>query len=162
GGSGFKLITALARKKHVPYPEVEKYLDLVVVSIASDIVPITGENRVLAFYGLKRIKENPRKGIKSLIETGKLKKELTISDIVFVLGPRINAAGRMDDAKNAVKLLISETSELPAANAEFLNQKNSERKLVDKDITQEALAMIQDNPELQNKKTTVLAQPHWH
>jgi single-stranded-DNA-specific exonuclease len=79
-----------------------------------------------------------------------------------MIGPRINAAGRMDDARNAVKLLISETHELAEANAEFLNQKNSERKLVDKDITQEALLIIRDNPELQVKRTTVLAQPHWH
>lgn len=161
-GIGFKLIQAFAKNNHIPFEIVEKYLDLVAVSIASDIVPITGENRVLAYYGMKRINENPRRGLKSLMETGKLKKQLTVSDVVFVLGPRINAAGRMDDARNAVKLLISETHEHAATNAEFLNQKNTERKQVDKDITEEALMMIQDNPGLQNKKTTVLSQPHWH
>ncbi len=161
-GIGFKLIQAFAQNNDIPFGIVEKYLDLVAVSIASDIVPITGENRVLAYYGVKRINENPRKGIKSLIETSKLKKDLTISDIVFMLGPRINAAGRMDDARNAVKLLISETHEHAEANAEFLNQKNSERKQVDKDITAEALEMINRDPGLQNRKTTVLAQPHWH
>ncbi|MDZ4845998.1 MAG: single-stranded-DNA-specific exonuclease RecJ [Chitinophagales bacterium] len=161
-GIGFKLIQAFAQHNDIPFEVVEKYLDLVAVSIASDIVPITGENRVLAYYGVKRINENPRKGIKSLIETGKLKKALTISDIVFVLGPRINAAGRMDDARNAVKLLISDTHELATENAELLNQNNTERKQVDKDITAEALEMINESTELQKKKTTVLAQPHWH
>lgn len=161
-GIGFKLIQAFAQNNNIPFEIVEKYLDLVAVSIASDIVPITGENRILAYYGVNRINENPRKGIKSLIETGKLKKELTISDIVFVLGPRINAAGRMDDARNAVKLLISDTHQLASENAEILNQKNTERKQVDKDITAEALEIIQNNPALQTKRTTVLAQPHWH
>ncbi len=161
-GIGFKLIQAFAQNNHVPLEIVEKYLDLVAVSIASDIVPITGENRVLAYYGMKRVNENPRKGLKSLIQFSGLKKELTVSDVVFMLGPRINAAGRMDDARNAVKLLISETHELAEANAEFLNQKNTERKQVDKDITEEALAMIQNNPGLQKKKITVLSQPHWH
>jgi len=161
-GIGFKLIQAFARNNHIPFEIVEKYLDLVAVSIASDIVPITGENRVLAYYGMKRINKNPRKGLKSLIQYSGLKKELTVSDVVFMLGPRINAAGRMDDARNAVKLLISETHEHAEANAEFLNQKNSERKQVDKDITAEALAMIQGNPELQKRKSTVLVQSHWH
>ncbi len=161
-GIGFKLIEAFAENNHIPFEEVEKYSDLVAVSIASDIVPITGENRVLAFYGMKRINENPRKGLKSLIEASKLKKQLTISDVVFMLGPRINAAGRMDDARDAVKLLISETHEIAEANAETLNQKNTERRLVDKDITFEALEMIQQDVALQNKKTTVLVQPHWH
>ncbi|HXH20335.1 MAG TPA: DHH family phosphoesterase, partial [Chitinophagales bacterium] len=158
-GIGFKLIQAFAQNNHIPFEMVEKYLDLVAVSIAADIVPITGENRVLTYYGMKRINENPRKGLQSLIEFSGLRKELTVSDIVFMLGPRINAAGRMDDARNAVKLLISETHEHAEANAELLNQKNSERKQVDKDITEEALAMINDNPALQKKKTTVLSQP---
>lgn len=161
-GIGFKLIQAFAQHNDIPFDMVEKYLDLVAVSIASDIVPITGENRVLAYYGMKRINEKPRKGLKSLIQYSGLKKELTISDVVFMLGPRINAAGRVDDAKNAVKLLISQTHEHAQANAEFLNRKNFERRQVDKDITTEALAMIHNNPVLQNKRTTVLAQPHWH
>ncbi|GIV33982.1 MAG: single-stranded-DNA-specific exonuclease RecJ [Chitinophagales bacterium] len=159
---GFKLIQAFAQRNNIPAEVVEKYLDLVAVSIAADIVPITGENRVLTYYGLKRLNENPGQGLKSLIEVNGLKRDISVSDIVFILGPRINAAGRMDDARHAVKLLIAETQMHADTHAGLLNQKNSERKQIDKDITAEALQLIQQDARLQSSYTTVLAQPHWH
>lgn len=161
-GIGFKLIEAYSQKNNIPFDEVKQYLDLVAVSIASDIVPIDGENRILAYFGLKQINENPRHGFKALIEQSGLKKEIVINDIVFVIGPRINAAGRMDDARKAVKLLISEETESANNHAEVLQQHNSERKNVDISITEEAIQMISSEEKLLNKKTTVVFQPHWH
>ncbi len=161
-GIGFKLLQAYAQVHEVPDNELYSYLDLVVISIASDIVPITGENRVLAFYGLKLLNEQPREGLKALMEISGGKKEMTVSDIVFSIGPRINAAGRMDDAKNAVRLLLSDTPYRATNNAEILNQKNTERRKHDSDTTLEALAIMQNEPVYANRKTTVLYQPHWH
>lgn len=161
-GIGFKLIQAYSQKNNLPLAELENYLDLVTVSIASDIVPITGENRVLAHFGLKKINTNPSKGLKALKEICAVKKDMSISDIVFVLGPRINAAGRMDDAKHAVRLLLAETSENANSGADILNKKNVERREHDLTTTEEALAMLDDVEEQQNKKSTVLYQPHWH
>ncbi|HAP01284.1 MAG TPA: single-stranded-DNA-specific exonuclease RecJ [Bacteroidetes bacterium] len=160
-GIGFKLMQAFALTHSIPEAELHSLLDLVVISIASDIVPITGENRVLAFLGLQQLNNNPREGVKALIKASNAKRELNISDIVFILGPRINAAGRMDDARNAVKLLISETSTQAENNADTLNEKNKARKEVDESITNEALQMLNDDSE-QEKKSTVLFQPHWH
>ncbi|HUM45958.1 MAG TPA: single-stranded-DNA-specific exonuclease RecJ [Chitinophagales bacterium] len=161
-GIGFKLISAFAQKNNLPDESYLKYLDFVVVSIASDIVPITGENRVLAFYGLQKINLQPSEGLRALMQSNVLKKEFTISDLVFVIGPRINAAGRMDDARNAVRLLISESAHHAAGNAEVLNKHNIDRREYDASITQEALAMLQDDPGQTGKKSTVLFQPHWH
>ena len=160
-GIGFKLMQAFALTHSIPEAELHSLLDLVVISIASDIVPITGENRVLAFLGLQQLNNNPREGVKALIKASNAKRELNISDIVFILGPRLNAAGRMDDARNAVKLLISETSTQAENNADTLNEKNKARKEVDESITNEALQMLNDDSE-QEKKSTVLFQPHWH
>ncbi|MEP7127210.1 MAG: single-stranded-DNA-specific exonuclease RecJ [Chitinophagales bacterium] len=161
-GIGFKLISAFAQKNNLPDESYLKYLDFVVVSIASDIVPITGENRVLAFYGLEKINKQPSEGLRALMQTNVTKKEFTISDLVFVIGPRINAAGRMDDARNAVKLLISESAHLAVGNAEVLNKHNIDRREFDASITEEALAMLQDDPGQTGKRSTVLFQPHWH
>lgn len=160
-GIGFKLIEAYSQKNNIAFDEVKQYLDLVAISIASDIVPITDENRIMAYYGLKQINENPRHGIKAMIELSGLKKEIVINDIVYVIGPRINAAGRMDDARKAVKLLISE-EDLAGDHAEVLHKHNSERRETDIAITEEALAMIDGSEVLQRKKTTVVFQPHWH
>ncbi len=160
-GIGFKLLQAFSRKNNLPEEELNAYLDLVAVSIASDIVPIMGENRVLAYYGLQTLNRNPRKGLKALIEASTMKRDLTISDIVFVLGPRINAAGRIDDARHAVKLLISETVEHANDRAEILNKKNQQRREFDFAITEEALQML-DSDEYRNKKYTILFQPHWN
>lgn len=161
-GIGFKLIQAFALRKNIPFREVAKHLDLVAVSIAADIVPITDENRVLAHYGLKRLNKSPRPGFRSLIELNSLNRELTISDIVFIIGPRINAAGRMNDARDAVRLLISEEGLHARKSADVLQKINTARKEVDSDITEEAKALIEGNPVLEERKSTVLYQPHWH
>lgn len=161
-GIGFKLISAFAQKNNLPDESYLKYLDFVVVSIASDIVPITGENRVLAFYGLQKINRQPSEGLRALMQASKAKKEFSISDLVFVIGPRINAAGRMDDARNAVRLLISASALHATDNAEILNKHNIDRREYDASITDEALVMLQDDPGQQMKKSTVLFQPHWH
>ncbi|WP_207429502.1 single-stranded-DNA-specific exonuclease RecJ [Pedobacter sp. SYSU D00535] len=160
-GIGFKLVQAYAQKNDIPFDTVACYLDLVAVSIASDIVPITGENRVLAWYGLKRLNESPCNGLAALIEIAG-KKEYTISDVVFTIGPRINAAGRIDDAKHSVSLLIADDHETARLKSELINLKNTERKEHDSSITEQALAMIEADPELINKKTTVVYNEGWH
>jgi single-stranded-DNA-specific exonuclease len=162
-GVGFKLITALA--EHLGLAEVDYYcyLDLVVTAIAADIVPMNGENRVLAFYGLKRVNENPCAGIKALIELSGLKKStLNVSNLVFVIAPRVNAAGRMDDARKAVLLFIENDYAKAMEYAEMLHSDNSDRKEADCSITEEALALIERSAVLVNRKTTVVFQSHWH
>lgn len=160
-GIGFKLLQAYCNSHQISFDELTPYLDLVVVSIASDIVPITGENRTLAYFGLKQLNESPREGLKALLETAVSRKEISVSDIVFIIGPRINAAGRIDDAKNAVRLLLSETQFTAGSNAELLNQKNTERRQFDMDITKEALAILQDDI-YDQRKSTVIYREHWH
>ncbi len=161
-GIGFKLIEAFADKSGLPFASVQQYLDLVVVSIAADIVPITGENRILAYWGLKKLNQNPCKGLKALIAISGRGDVFTITDIVFSIGPRINAAGRIDDAKNAVKLLIAHNDENADDAGFVINTKNTERKAHDADITQQALFMIDNSPELINRKTTVVYHHSWH
>lgn len=160
-GIGFKLLQAYCNSHQISFDELTPYLDLVVVSIASDIVPITGENRTLAYFGLKQLNESPRQGLKALLDTAVSRKEISVSDIVFIIGPRINAAGRIDDAKNAVRLLLSETQFTAGSNAELLNQKNTERRQFDMDITKEALAILQDDI-YDQRKSTVIYREHWH
>lgn len=161
-GIGFKLIQAYADKNGLPFADIEKYIDLVVVSIASDIVPITGENRILAFWGLQKLNQNPCKGLKVLIDLASRGNVFTVTDIVFSIGPRINAAGRIDDAKNAVKLLIASCDENAEDAGFIVNTKNTERKAFDADITQQALNMIDNSPQLINRKSTVVYNPSWH
>ncbi|MFN0275663.1 MAG: single-stranded-DNA-specific exonuclease RecJ [Chitinophagales bacterium] len=161
-GIGFKLIQAFAQKNNFSLETITPFLDLVVISIASDIVPITGENRVLAYYGLQILNNNPRKGVKALIEVSGLTPPLSISNIVFGLGPRINAAGRLDDAKKAVNMLLSETNSIAKDNADILQDKNNDRKEIDKQITQEAITMLQNDPNEKSKVTNVLFNEHWH
>lgn len=160
-GIGFKLIQALAQKKNIQQEALEQYLDLVATSIAADIVPITGENRILTYFGLKRINENPREGLRMMLELNSIKKELTVSDIVFIIAPRINAAGRMESGRKAVELLISSSSERARESGIDLNQHNTDRRDLDSTITQEALQMIAESEELQKRKTTVLFNPQW-
>ena len=160
-GIGFKLIQAYSAKHGISFDEISCYLDLVAVSIASDIVPITGENRVLAWYGLRRLNEAPCNGLAALIEISG-KKQYTISDVIFMIGPRINAAGRIDDAKHAVRLLISDDNEVARNQSLLIDLKNVERKEHDSSITEQALAMIEADPELINKKTTVVYNEGWH
>ncbi|OWY22167.1 single-stranded-DNA-specific exonuclease RecJ [Sphingobacteriales bacterium UPWRP_1] len=161
-GIAFKLVQALAATKHLSFKKVTRYLDLVAVSIAADIVPIVDENRVLAYYGLKQLNRNPRPGLRSLIELNPINRELSISDIVYIIAPRINAAGRMDDARQAVRLLISQEGAIAKKNANELQLRNSERKIVDMGITEEALLMVENDPVFLLKKTTVLFKPDWH
>jgi len=162
-GVGFKLIQAYAAKNGIPFEELIPFLDLVAVSIASDIVSVTGENRILAYYGLKQLNENPRTGLKAIIElAGIVDKQITIDDVVFKIGPRINAAGRMESGKSAVSLLIAEDKELAKVMGDKVNTYNSDRRNIDTSITQEALDIIGRDPELQKRKTTVLFNPNWH
>ncbi len=164
-GIGFKLCQAYAIQNNVPLEKVYELLDFVAVSIAADIVPITGENRILAHFGMKKINENPCPGLRSIIELSEMKRALQISDLVFVVGPRINAAGRIKHANQAVELLISEHSELEKITSDKageLNTVNAERQGFDRDITEEALNILKTSAEYENRKSTVLFQPHWH
>jgi single-stranded-DNA-specific exonuclease len=161
-GVGFKLITALAEKLNLPQEYLFENLDLLATAIAADIVPITGENRILAFHSLQKANENPNYGIKALIQLSKLTGELHISNLVFMIAPRVNAAGRMDDAKKAVQMFISETYEEALHFAEMLHSDNTDRKEADSNITEEALSLITENKEWINCKSTVVFQPHWH
>ena len=162
-GIGLKLIQAFAEKNDIPFEEVSQFFDLAAVSIACDIVPITGENRVLAHFGLQKINTDPCIGLKKLMEVaGRSGGGFTISDIVFSIGPRINAAGRIDDAKHAVELLIACTDEAATLKGELINIKNTERKGHDLQITDEALGMIDNDQILIDRKSTVVFNENWH
>jgi len=161
-GVGFKLITALADRLNLPREMPFEYLDLVATAIAADIVPMTGENRILAYYGLKKANENPNNGIKALSFLSGLKPPLHINNLVFMIAPRINAAGRMDDARKAVLMFVAETYGQALAYAEMLHSDNTDRKEADSSITDEALALINGNESLMNRKSTVVFKPHWH
>lgn len=161
-GVGFKLITALATRLNIREEHYFCYLDLVATAIAADIVPMTGENRVLAYYGLQKINSDPNPGIKALIFLGGIQKKLSINNVVFVIAPRVNAAGRMDDAKKAVQLFIEDDYARALQFAEMLHADNTDRKEADITITADALEMINADIALQNKKTTVVFKDHWH
>jgi single-stranded-DNA-specific exonuclease len=159
-GVGFKLIQALAENRNQTIEDLLPYLDLVATAIAADIVPITGENRVLAKFGLEVINTNPRPGIKALVQNVK-KKVLTITDVVFIVAPRINAAGRVKHGNEAVALLTEYNLEQAEQFASEIEQHNSDRKELDKQITKEALLQIEENNE-QNRFSTVVYQENWH
>jgi single-stranded-DNA-specific exonuclease len=159
-GVGFKLIQALAENRNQTIQDLLPYLDLVATAIAADIVPITGENRVLAKFGLEVINSNPRPGIKALVQNVK-KKVLTITDVVFIVAPRINAAGRVKHGNEAVALLTEYNLEQAEQFASEIEQHNSDRKELDKQITKEALLQIEENNE-QNRFSTVVYQENWH
>jgi single-stranded-DNA-specific exonuclease len=161
-GVGFKLLQAFSIKNNFPFEDLFPYLDLVAISIASDIVPIVGENRILAFYGLKIINSNPRPGVKALIDVAGYKKDLDITNVVFGLGPRINAAGRVAHAKAAVHLLLSQSDDEAEEHAKLINEKNTLRKDFDMSITEEALQMIEDDLLAKDAKSTVLFKNDWH
>ncbi|MBK8774990.1 MAG: single-stranded-DNA-specific exonuclease RecJ [Chitinophagaceae bacterium] len=161
-GVGFKLITALAEKLFIPQDKIFTYLDLVATAIAADIVPITGENRVMAFYGLDVINKNPRPGIKALIELGGVNKKLSINTVVFVIAPRVNAAGRMDDARKAVQLFIEKDKHKAFEYAEALHTDNANRKETDSSITLQALEILRKIETAEIKKTTVVYNEGWH
>jgi single-stranded-DNA-specific exonuclease len=158
---GFKLVHAYSRVHGIPFSRIANYLDLVAVSIASDIVPITGENRVLAYFGLKQLNESPRTGLREIIREADVCHALTIEDVVFKIGPRINAAGRMEAGSKAVELLISNDTKLATGISKEINNFNIERRNVDRSITTEAMRMISDDQRTVNAKTTVLFNPSW-
>ncbi|MEO5649022.1 MAG: single-stranded-DNA-specific exonuclease RecJ [Ginsengibacter sp.] len=161
-GVGFKLITALSQRLGLHEEEYLCYLDLVVTAIGADIVPITGENRILAYYGLQRLNATPCAGIKALVELSGVQKAFTINNVVFIIAPRVNAAGRMDDAAKAVKMFIEDDYTKAKEFAEMLHSDNSDRKDADSTITEEALAMIANDEIMISRKSTVLFQSHWH
>jgi len=160
-GVGFKLIHAYSRVHGIPFSKIAHYLDLVAVSIASDIVPLTGENRIMAYFGLKRLNESPRTGLKEIIRESEVTKALTIEDVVFKIGPRINAAGRMETGSKAVDLLVCSDTRLATGISKEINSFNIERRSVDRIITTEAMRMISEDQRTVNSRTTVLYNPLW-
>ena len=159
-GIGFKLIQAIHQNRNLDFNDIVPYLDLVATAIAADIVPMTGENRTLAYFGLQVINKNPRIGMKALLSSVQ-KKEITITDVVFVVAPRINAAGRIKSGNDAVALLIEEDLEFAKDFAKNIEENNVERRGLDKKITIEALKQIKDNNE-ENRFTTVVYDENWH
>ena len=162
-GVGFKLVQAYAQTVGMPFEELEPLLDLLVVSIASDLVSVTGENRVLSHFGLKRLNEKPRKGLQAIISLSNLEPDhVTIDDIVFKIGPRINAAGRMESGRLAVELLTAEDDRTAALIASQINDNNNERKSIDREITREALDMVQNGKCLACQNATIVYNPEWN
>jgi len=177
-GIGYKLVQAYIKLNESVKIDIEKYLDLVVLSIASDIVPINGENRILAFHGLKKINTTPRPGIEALFIYSKIlrrhekviknesgyifNREISINDLVFLVGPRLNAAGRIDNGKNAVELLLSDNLQDAKSKGVLINISNTERQNLDKETTINASNMVEINQESKNKKTIVLFNENWH
>ncbi|KQC02655.1 single-stranded-DNA-specific exonuclease RecJ [Pedobacter sp. Hv1] len=161
-GIGFKLAQAYCQINNLPDQYYEQYLDLCMVSIAADIVPIVDENRVMAHFGLAKLNSNPCTGLKALMQISGKSDSYTITDVVFLLAPRINAAGRMGHAKDAVKMLLSDEVILADEQSTFINSQNTERKSFDQNITLEALAIIEESEVLMNRKTTVVFQSDWN
>lgn len=161
-GIGFKLIQAFSEKNNLPAENYLKYLDLVVTSIAADIVPITGENRVLAFFGLEKINANPSAGIQALLNLSLQKSLANISTLVFTLGPRINAAGRIEHGSKSVELLTCEDEVQASEFAKAINETNTQRRDLDLGITTEAMEMLENDVQVSIKRTTVLFNEHWH
>ena len=172
-GVGFKLVQAYAQKHNIPFSEIEPLLDLLVVSIASDIVALTDENRILAHYGLKILNSSPSEGLSSIIRICGLEEQnITIDDIVFKIGPRINAAGRMrmdeypeDSVPSggyaAVKLLVEGNEEAAREFGDVIDNFNQDRKSIDRSVTQEAHDFVENNPQLKAQKSTVIYNPKW-
>lgn len=162
-GVGFKLLQALCIRREMPLDNLFEYLDIVAVSVISDIVSMTGENRVLAFFGLKKINENPMTCIAAIItDAGLAQKVITVEDSLFVIGPRINAAGRMKSGMDAVKLLISNDFDEALSFAKEISHYNDDRKEKDRDITESALLMLQSDPDNSKKSSTVVCGDGWH
>lgn len=175
-GIGFKLISGFVKRHNIPFSEIEQYLDLVAVSTAADIVPLVDENRTLVHFGLKRLNYCPRLGFRAILEMEKVPifydeqpngskvahYNLTVNELVFIIGPRINAAGRIHDARHAVDLLISGSTSDANINSLRIKEHNDERKNLDLRITQEALSLVQNDPHFSKRKSTVLFHPEWH
>jgi single-stranded-DNA-specific exonuclease len=162
-GVGFKFMQAFAMSNDIPFSNLECLLELTAISIASDIVPITGENRILAYHGLKRVNHNPSPGIKGIIRTSGLTgKEITISDIVFKIGPRINASGRMMNGREAVELLLTRDEKSANEKSANIDQYNDERREMDRRITEEANAIINNFKDIDDHKGIVVYNQDWH
>ena len=162
-GVGFKLVQAYAQRYGVPFESLVPLLDLLAVSIASDLVTVVGENRVLAYFGLKRLNEAPRQGMRAMINLANIEfGSLTIDDIVFKIGPRINAAGRMETGRIAVELMTAEDYDTALRLAMEINEHNNERKNIDHEITREALEMVQGGRALSSANVTIVYNPHWN
>lgn len=161
-GVGFKLLQALQQTLHWDIELVWKQLDLVALSIGADIVPLTGENRILCFHGLARLNEQPRIGIATLVKIADKTFPLTLTDVVFIIAPRINAAGRIQSGKKSVELMISEDEKDLQEIAQSIDLDNQERRMLDAQITSEALEMIEEDTSFSTKKSTVLYHPEWH
>jgi single-stranded-DNA-specific exonuclease len=161
-GVGFKLVTAISQRLGIHEENYLCYLDLVATAIAADIVPITGENRILAFYGLQKINTTPCAGIKALMQLSGVKNKFSINNVVFIIAPRVNAAGRMDDARKAVMMFVENDYEKALEYAEMLQSDNVNRKEADSSITEEAFAIIGADEILMNRKSTVVFKTHWH
>lgn len=162
-GVGLKLVQAYSKRLGLPDEKVYEYLDLVVVSIASDIVPITGENRIMAYYGLKKLNERPSIGLKAILEVaGIFGESIDIEDIVYKIGPRINAAGRMESGRKSVDLLVSRNRKEAGIISKKIDSFNLDRRNIDSEITRQAIEMIRSNARLQEGNSTVLFNPDWH
>jgi single-stranded-DNA-specific exonuclease len=161
-GIGFKLITAISKTLGLPDSAYLEYLDLTATAIAADIVPMTGENRIIAWFGLKKANENPCKALSTLLNISKVKEQILIHHLVFMIAPRVNAAGRMDDARKVVQLFIENDDDSAKLLAEELQSDNADRKLTDNTITEEALSILLQLESKGKKKSTVIYQPHWH
>ena len=162
-GVGFKFMQAFAISNGIAFSMLIPLLDLVAVSSASDIVPIMGENRILAYHGLRQLNSNPSVGLKAIIEVCGLKdRDLTMADIVFKIGPRINASGRMQNGSESVKLLVEHNSEKALEKAEQINRYNEERKELDKRMTEDASRYVEDHPEMKTRSSIVMYNEDWH
>ena len=161
-GIGFKLIQAYSKKEGISEEKILDYIDLVAVSIASDLVDMRGENRTLAYFGLKKLNENPSIGLQSLLDGAAAKSKYSIQDIIFGIGPKINAAGRIADAKSAVKVLIEQDYSTARQLSRILHDRNDERKEIDTDITKDAIHIVENTPGLLDRKSIVLKGEDWH
>lgn len=162
-GVGFKLAQAYTQKYGLPFENLVPLLQLLAMSIASDIVPITGENRILAHFGIQQLNKAPFTGLSAIMQVAGIEsKKLTINDLVYKIGPRINACGRMKSGRAAVELLLTDDPDFAHQQAEEVNHHNEDRRDCDTETTKEALAQLQDDPTFANRRSTVVYAPHWH
>ena len=162
-GVGFKLAQAYTQKYGLPFENLVPLLQLLAMSIASDIVPITGENRILAHFGIQQLNKAPFTGLSAIMQVASIEaRTLTINDLVYKIGPRINACGRMKSGRAAVELLLTDDPDFARQQAEEVNHHNEDRRDCDTETTKEALAQLQDDPTFANRRSTVVYAPHWH
>ncbi len=161
-GIGFKLMQGFAQRNGIPFEDLESSLDLVAISTACDIVPVTGENRILSHFGLKQINDQPRHGVRAIMGMAGVKKRLGVGDLVFAIGPRINAAGRIEHGRQAVELLLAHDEKHAASAAALVDGNNSHRQELDRSITEEALACFDDDAWLREAWSTVVFSKNWH